>query len=50
MTGPDTSLAGGFVLIVALVGANFLISKLDLLPQLRGLFNAPATVIIKDGH
>ncbi len=50
MTGPDASLAGGFVLIVALVGANFLISKLDLLPQLHGLFNAPATVIIKDGH
>jgi uncharacterized membrane protein YcaP (DUF421 family) len=50
MTGPDTSLLGGFVLIAALVAANFVVSRLDLLPRVHQLFTAPATVIIKDGH
>ena len=50
ITGPDTSLVGGFVLIAALVGANFLISRLDLVPAFRGVFAPPATVIIKNGR
>jgi uncharacterized membrane protein YcaP (DUF421 family) len=50
ITGPDTSVLGGFVLIVALVATNFLISRLDLVPAFRGVFNPPATVIIRNGR
>ena len=50
MTGPDTSIVGGLVLIVALVGANFLISRLELVPGLSRLFSPPATIIIRNGR
>jgi uncharacterized membrane protein YcaP (DUF421 family) len=50
MTGPDTSLAGGLVLIAALVAANFLISRLELVPGLSRLFSPPATMIIRNGR
>ena len=49
MTGQDTSLVGGLVLIVALVGANALVGRLDRLPQVHRLFSPPPSVIIKDG-
>jgi uncharacterized membrane protein YcaP (DUF421 family) len=49
MTGPDTSLTGGFVLIVALVGANFLVGQLDRVPVVHRLFTPKPSVVIKDG-
>jgi len=49
MTGPDTSLLGGMVLIVVLVGTNFLIGRLDRVPRFRDLLSGSPTVIIKNG-
>ena len=50
MTGPDTSLVGGFILIVALVATNFLISRLELVPGLSPLFSPAATIIMRNGR
>jgi len=50
MTGPDTSVGGGLVLIVALVAANWIVGRLDRLPHVHHLFAAGPTVIIKDGQ
>ncbi|MFI5282391.1 MAG: DUF421 domain-containing protein [Candidatus Dormibacterales bacterium] len=50
MTGPDTSLTGGLVLIAALVGANAIVSRLDRMPRLHRMFSASPAVVIKDGQ
>ena len=49
MTGPDTSLVGGLVLIVALVGANAIVSRLDRWPRIHRLFSPAPAVIIREG-
>ena len=49
ITGPDTSVLGGLVLIVALVGANAMVGRLDRLPRFHRLFSASPAVIIKEG-
>jgi uncharacterized membrane protein YcaP (DUF421 family) len=49
ITGPDTSVVGGIVLIVALVGVNYLVGKLDNMPRFHQLFAAAPAVIVKDG-
>jgi len=49
MTGPDTSVLGGLILIVALVGMNFLIGRLDNLPRFHRLFTPAPAVIMRDG-
>ena len=49
ITGPDTSVGGGFILIVALVGVNYVIGKLDNLPRFHRLFTPAPAVIVKDG-
>lgn len=49
MTGPDNSIIGGVVIIVALVFTNFVIARLDRLPRFHKLFGAAPAVIIKDG-
>jgi uncharacterized membrane protein YcaP (DUF421 family) len=49
MTGPDTSLTGGFVLIVALVGTNYLVGKLDNMPRFHRLFTPSPAIIVRDG-
>ena len=49
ITGPDTSLGGGFVLIVVLVGTNYLVGKLDNLPRFHRLFTAAPAVIVRNG-
>ena len=49
MTGPDYSLTGGLVLIVALIGANFLVGRLDRVPMFRRLLESSPTVLIRDG-
>jgi uncharacterized membrane protein YcaP (DUF421 family) len=49
ITGPDNSIGGGVVLIVALVSVNAAISRLDQIPRFHRLFAAAPAVIIKDG-
>ncbi len=49
ITGPDTSVVGGVVLIVALVGVNYLVGKLDNMPRFHQLFTPAPAVIVKDG-
>jgi len=49
ITGPDYSLTGGLVLIVALVGANFIVGRLDRVPAIHRLFTPAASVIIRNG-
>ena len=50
MTGPDTSVVGGVILIVALVAMNFVVGRLDRLPRFHKLFSPSPSVIIKDGQ
>ena len=49
MTGPDTSLVGGLVLIAALVTANAVVARLDEVPAIHRLFTPAPAVIIRDG-
>jgi len=49
MTGPDTSLVGGVVLIAALVSANAVVGRLDQVPAIHRLFTPEPAVIIRDG-
>jgi uncharacterized membrane protein YcaP (DUF421 family) len=49
ITGPDTSLGGGFVLIVVLVGTNYLVGKLDSMPRFHRLFTPAPAIIVRDG-
>ena len=50
MTGPDSSLGGGLVLIVALVVTNYGIGRLADVPRLHRLFSPPPAVLVKDGQ
>ena len=49
ITGPDTSLGGGFVLIVVLVGTNYAVGKLDNMPRFHRLFTPAPAIIVRDG-
>lgn len=49
MTGPDTSLVGGLVLIASLVIANAVVGRLDQIPAIHRLFTPAPAVIIRDG-
>jgi uncharacterized membrane protein YcaP (DUF421 family) len=49
MTGPDTSLVGGLVLIASLVIANAIVGRLDQVPAIHRLFTPAPAVIIRDG-
>lgn len=50
MTGTDSSLVGGLVLIVALVLTNFAIGRLADVPQLHRFFAPPPALIFRDGR
>jgi len=50
ITGPDNSLGGGLLLIVALVLTNAGVGWLDRFPRFHRLLAAPPAVIIKDGE
>jgi uncharacterized membrane protein YcaP (DUF421 family) len=50
MTGPDTSLTGGLVLIGSLVLANAIVGRLDLIPAIHRLFTSPPAIVIRDGQ
>lgn len=49
ITGPDTSVAGGIILVIALVLTNAVVDRLDRVPRLHRLLSAPPAVIIQDG-
>ena len=49
MTGPDNSLIGGLVLVVALVAANYIVGRLDRLQVFHRLFAPHPSVLIQDG-
>ncbi|HEY3194603.1 MAG TPA: YetF domain-containing protein [Candidatus Dormibacteraeota bacterium] len=50
ITGPDTSIVGGLVLIAALVSTNYVVGRLDRLPRFHRLFSPHPAVIIRDGE
>ena len=50
ITGPDTSLAGGLILIVTFVVANAIVGQLDRLPRFHQLFSPAPSVIIRNGQ
>jgi uncharacterized membrane protein YcaP (DUF421 family) len=50
ITGPDNSLGGGLVLILALVLTNAGVGWIDRFPRFHKLLAAPPAVIIKDGE
>jgi uncharacterized membrane protein YcaP (DUF421 family) len=50
MTGPDTSLAGGVIIILVLVVINFAISRLDRIGPLHRVLQPQPTLIVRDGH
>ncbi|HKW72988.1 MAG TPA: YetF domain-containing protein [Candidatus Dormibacteraeota bacterium] len=49
MTGPDSSLSGGLVLIAALVIANFVAGRLDRIDAFHRIFDSTPSVLIRDG-
>jgi uncharacterized membrane protein YcaP (DUF421 family) len=49
MTGTDTTVTGGLVLIVALVAANFAVGRLDRLAVFHRVFGSMPSVLIKNG-
>ena len=49
MTGPDSSLTGGLVIIVALLVANLIVAQLDRIAFFHNLLSPSPTVVIKDG-
>ena len=49
MTGPDSSLTGGLVLIAALVIANFVVGRLDRIDAFHRIFGSTPSVLIRDG-
>lgn len=49
MTGTDTSITGGLILIVALVAANFVVGRLDRLSAFHRVFGSKPSVLIKNG-
>jgi uncharacterized membrane protein YcaP (DUF421 family) len=51
MTGPDSSLLGGLVIIAALLGLNALVGQLRLRnPRLKTLLRGHPTVLVQDGR
>jgi uncharacterized membrane protein YcaP (DUF421 family) len=50
MTGPDTSLSGGLVIIATLVVLNFAIGRLDRLGLFHRLLEAEPTIVVRDGR
>jgi uncharacterized membrane protein YcaP (DUF421 family) len=49
VTGPDSSVGGGLIIIVTLVVVNFAISQLDRFPRFHRIFTPAPTVILQDG-
>lgn len=49
MTGPDSSLLGGLIIVVALIAINYLVARLDRIQGFHRLLQSNPTVIISRG-
>ena len=49
ITGPDSSLGGGIVIIVSLLAANFVVAQLDRVQWFHRLFMLRPTELVRDG-
>jgi uncharacterized membrane protein YcaP (DUF421 family) len=50
MTGPDSSLLGGLIIIATLIAINFLVGRLDSLSWFHRFVSADPTIIISNGR
>src|SRR5579863_4416970 len=50
MTGPDSSLAGGLIIIATLILVNFALSRLDRYRLFRRLLEAEPTPLVRNGR
>jgi uncharacterized membrane protein YcaP (DUF421 family) len=50
MTGPDSSLIGGLIIIATLVAVNLLVARLDRWHLFHRLFSPQPSVVIRNGH
>ena len=50
MTGPDTSVAGGLVIIATLVVLNFAVGRLDRFALFRRMLEPEPTLVVRDGR
>ena len=50
ITGPDTSLVGGLILVVALAVTNYAVGRLADIPRLHRFFSPPPAVLVRDGR
>ncbi len=50
ITGPDTSVVGGLILIAALVSTNYVVGRLDRLPRFHRLFTPAPAVVMRNGR
>ncbi len=50
MTGPDTSLVGGLLIIATLVVVNFVLSRLERYPAFRRLLQSEPTPLVRHGR
>ncbi len=50
MTGPDSSMLGGVIIIFSLLAANLVIGRLDTIPAFHRLLTPTPTLIVKDGQ
>ena len=50
ITGPDNSVVGGVVLVIALVVTNAVVDRLDRVPRIHKILSAAPAVIIEDGE
>jgi len=50
MTGPDTSLLGGLIIIATLIVVNFALSRLNRLGVLRNLLESEPTPLVRNGR
>ena len=49
MTGPDSSLLGGLIIVFSLLAANWIVGRLDDIPAIHRILTSPPTVLVTDG-
>ena len=49
MTGPDSSLLGGVIIVFSLLTANWIVGRLDDIPAVHRILASAPTVLLKDG-
>jgi len=49
MTGPDSSLLGGVIIILSLLAANLIVGRLDDIPIFHRILSPHPAILVKDG-